>query len=73
MNDKSIKVQLGNIREWAKAKIQSGSEPPWAWFQYMKLTETVDAILSGMESVRPTGNSRQSGSRQDTSLRLAGC
>lgn len=38
--------KLVEIRQWAQEKIASGAEPPWAWFQYMKLIETVDAILS---------------------------
>ena len=40
--------ELVKIRDWAKAKLAGGSEPPWAWYQYMKLCETLDAILAGM-------------------------
>ncbi len=46
-----MRSKLENIREWADAKIASGQEPPWAWFQYMKLRETLDAILAGVDSV----------------------
>ncbi len=38
--------ELRKVRDWAKARIDAGSEPPWAWFQYMKLIETLDAILA---------------------------
>ena len=41
------KEDLKKIRQWADDKIATGEEPPWAWFQYMKLRETLDAILGG--------------------------
>jgi hypothetical protein len=50
---------LTRVRQWASEKIQGGSEPPWAWFQYMKLIESVDAILAGM-AVTTTESSQQS-------------
>lgn len=40
---------LQAMREWAQGKIKTGAEPPWAWYQYMKLIETLDAIIAGME------------------------
>lgn len=46
-------VELKAVRDWAKEKIQDGSEPPWAWYQYMKLVETIDAILAGKEAAEP--------------------
>ena len=62
---------LQEVREWAKAKIASGAEPPWAWFQYMKLVETIDAILGATTYVTtPTENLQQSDSHQDAHLRL---
>jgi hypothetical protein len=42
--------ELQKVRDWADAKIATGEEPPWAWFQYMKLRENLDAILSGMDA-----------------------
>jgi hypothetical protein len=62
--------KLKEVRDWAKAKIASGAEPPWAWYQYMKLIETVGAILGGQESVNPTGNLRQSEGHSGKRLRL---
>ncbi len=41
---------LERVREWANAKLATGEEPPWAWYQYMKLRETLDAILAGMDA-----------------------
>lgn len=42
--------QLLQVRAWADEKIATGTEPPWAWYQYMKLRETMDAILAGMDA-----------------------
>ena len=61
---------LMDIRDWAKNKIASGAEPPWAWYQYMKLIEAADAILAGMGCVTPKENLQQSEQRSGTHLRL---
>jgi len=63
---------LEAVRNWAKEKIASGSEPPWAWYQYMKLIESLDAILSGQSCVITTENSQQSGLHLGMHLRLVG-
>jgi hypothetical protein len=42
--------ELEKVRTWANDKIATGAEPPWAWYQYMKLRETLDAILNGMDA-----------------------
>lgn len=60
---------LQQVRDWAQAKIDSRTEPPWAWYQYMKLLETIDSILAGM-SVTTTESSLQSDQRPGTHLRL---
>jgi len=65
-----MESKLNEVREWAKAKIASGQEPPWAWFQYMKLIETLDAILGGYACVTTTGNSQQSAPHPEMRLRL---
>ncbi len=64
-----MQSELQKVREWADAKIASGEEPPWAWFQYMKLRETLDAILTGIDSTT-TESSLQSAVHQETHLRL---
>ena len=40
-------TELQKMRQWADDKIAKGDQPPWAWYQYMKLRETLDAILAG--------------------------
>ena len=40
---------------WVDAKLAKGEQPPWAWYQFMKLRETLDAILDGMAAVTPYG------------------
>jgi hypothetical protein len=60
--------ELKRVQEWAKEKIQGGDEPPWAWYQYMKLVETVDAILDGATAT--TANLQQSGERRGKHLQL---
>jgi hypothetical protein len=70
----NIKKDLNNVLEWSKAKIRIGNEPPWAWYQYMKLNETIEAILKGMASIEsydPTkGCLQQSAKHQGSGLRL---
>lgn len=62
--------RLQEVREWAKAKIATGTEPPWAWYQYMKLIETVDAILAGAGAVTTTEHSQQSVPHQGKRLQV---
>jgi hypothetical protein len=47
------RAELERVRKWALEKLATGEEPPWAWYQYMKLRETLDVILAGMDSVKP--------------------
>ena len=64
-----MEEKLKEIRGWAKDKIASGAEPPWSWYQYMKLIETVDAILSGQAAITKE-SSQQSVRHQGAHLRL---
>ena len=66
-----MKTQLEQVRAWAQAKIAAGQEPPWAWYQYMKLLETLDAILAGM-AVTQMENSPQPVEHPEKHLRLVG-
>ena len=64
--------ELEKVRAWADAKIATGAEPPWAWYQYMKLRETLDALLAGADaSLARTAGSPQQGEPQGTGPRLA--
>lgn len=67
--DNKAAQHLREVRQWAKAKIDGGQEPPWAWYQYMKLLETIDAILGASAAVT-TENSRQSEVQLGAHLRL---
>ncbi len=62
--------QLQDVRQWAKDKIADGQEPPWSWYQHMKLIDAIDAILGGAECTITTENLQQSESRLDGHLRL---
>ena len=48
-------AELAKMRRWADDKIAAGQEPPWAWYQYMKLRETLDAIIAGRAATQPIG------------------
>lgn len=61
---------LEHMRAWADEKIAGGAEPPWAWYQYMKLRETLDAILDGMSAtMQQTANTPGSGPKSRPRLR----
>ena len=66
-----MREELQRVRDWAHEKITAGEEPPWAWFQYMKLRETCDAILAGMAATTPL-DSPQSASHLEKHLQLVG-
>jgi hypothetical protein len=68
----SIANDLTRIHKWAQEKIAQGSEPPWAWYQYMKLIETINALLVGQESTRPMASSPESEKHLGAHLRLVG-
>jgi hypothetical protein len=65
-----MRSELERIREWAREKVQGGSEPPWAWYQYMKLIETTDAILAGMAATVTLEDSRRAEPHPEKHLRL---
>lgn len=67
-----MKDDLIKVRDWAKNKLQGDSEPPWTWYQYMKLVETCDALLKGMDVANPTVSLQQSEGRPGGHLRLVG-
>ncbi len=71
-NKKGIDFKLREVRAWAQAKIDAGQEPPWAWFQYMKLIETTDIILNGISNSATTGSSLPVEQLPGNVIRLAG-
>ena len=62
------RAELEQMRKWVDDKLAGGSEPPWAWYQYMKLRETIDAIIAGMDATAPIGT----GARQRPHLSVIG-
>lgn len=64
--------ELARVQSWAEEKIAQGSEPPWAWYQYMKLIEAINAIAGGRTVTQPTEASQRPEPRQGGPLRLVG-
>jgi hypothetical protein len=65
------RAELERVLDWANDKLATGAEPPWAWYQYMKLRETLEAILAGIEAASPqTESSPQSEAPLAGGLRL---
>lgn len=61
MSQTDIDAGLREVLAWAQAKVDTGQEPPWAWYQYMKLIEAIEAIQAGRRAVtQPPEGSRQS-------------
>lgn len=65
-----MEMLLKKIKVMAKAKIATGEEPPWAWYQYMKLIDAADAILDSIGHTSPTGSSQELAQHQGKPLRL---
>jgi hypothetical protein len=70
MTDLEAAAQLKCLEEWAKEKLQDVSQPPWAWYQYMKLVETARAILDAASSTQQTASLPRSARRSGSALRL---
>jgi hypothetical protein len=67
MDKKALQAAI----DLANQKLSNGEEPPWAWYQYMKLREAAQAILEGVECAKlQTENSPESERRPETHLRL---
>lgn len=69
MTSNEARIQLQRLVDWAHEKIKGGNEPPWAWYQYMKLIETATAILQSM-ALTTTVDSRRAAKRLGNNLRL---
>src|SRR5690242_696873 len=72
MRDQMKAEELERVRDWAREKIQGGNEPPWSWYQHMKLIETLDAILSGMAATITKEDSQPAEPHPEKHLRLVG-
>lgn len=49
---------LKKSRRGRTKRLPQGLNPPWAWYQYMKLVETAEAILAGMAATTTVGSRR---------------
>ncbi|MGA9561649.1 MAG: hypothetical protein WBR32_11465 [Pseudolabrys sp.] len=63
-----MRQELERVREWAIEQLAAGTEPPWSWYQYMKLREATESILAGMDVAQPMEDSEKSAPH----LRLVG-
>jgi hypothetical protein len=52
--EEMIKDDLDRIRKWADDRLSTNQEPPWAWFQLMKLREVVDDTLEALNATTTT-------------------
>lgn len=65
------KAELERVRDWANEKLATGEEPPWSFYQHMKLVEALDEILRGMDAVTPLPEDSPEAERpRDSRLRL---
>lgn len=63
------RAELEAVLAWTKARLAQGEEPPWAWFQLMKLREAVEGTLAATAATT-TVNSPQSADSPGKHLRL---
>jgi hypothetical protein len=66
------KADLERIRDLIVERLATGSEPPWVWYQLMKLREASEALMDGMEARLPTGGLQAPGFSRGASLQVVG-
>jgi hypothetical protein len=47
MEQHNVQNCIDVVHSWARSKLNTGKEPPWSWYQYMKLIEAIQAIRKG--------------------------
>ena len=47
MEQQNVHKCMDVVHSWARTKLNTGKEPPWSWYQYMKLIEAIQAIQKG--------------------------
>ena len=57
-------AQMRALKSWAVDRMTKGTETPYAWFQFMKLLEVIDAFLesgeeAGLRDKLPTPQPRK--------------
>ena len=53
-------------------KLSTGSEPPWVWYQLMKLREASEALMAGMDATQPMVGLQGLEQRRGAGFRLVG-
>ena len=46
-----IDEHIQAVLDWANEKLRDGNEPPWSWYQFMKLREALEVINSGVMQI----------------------
>jgi hypothetical protein len=62
--ERRIDQCLELCRHWAQGRVATGKEPPWAWYQYMKLIETVEAIQTSRAAASSSAGGRRAARRR---------
>jgi hypothetical protein len=64
------KADLERICDLALTRLATGNEPPWVWYQLMKLREASEALMAGMDVTQPMADLRGPEPRRGAGLRL---
>ena len=56
MEQQSVHKCIDVVHDWARSKLSTGKEPPWSWYQYMKLIEAIQAIQKGRRATTRSMN-----------------
>ena len=47
------------LKEWAIERMTTGTQTPWAWFQFMKLLEVLDTFIEARDEVEAAPKRRE--------------
>lgn len=64
------KADLERIRDLTMQRLSTGNEPPWVWYQLMKLREASESLIAGMDATQPTEGLQGLAPRLGGGLRL---
>jgi hypothetical protein len=56
-------AQMRALKEWAIERMTTGTQTPWAWFQFMKLLEVLDAFIEAGDEVEASSKPREPAKR----------
>jgi hypothetical protein len=66
---REARLHLQRLKQWAEERIQGGTEPPWAWYNYMKLIEASNGIIESLDCTT-TVDLQRGAKHSETALRL---